>query len=371
MKRMTFVIGAGASTEFGLPTGKRLLEIISNLVVRTPDASGSRYAIDSDLQSGLKEIAGKLSRTSNSNDELSLLLDEATWISSIALMAPSIDNLLHSHRNTHSIDRIGKLFICKAILEAEASSFLANLSIHNTLQHFPLRRSNRGVGEYISDKWIGKLFTLLVEMRDFEKFLENLDRIDFLCFNYDRCIEQAMTSLAIRYYKLNDLQGQEVLDRLRVSHIYGSLGALSVSAGMVQGFGDTRADLTNLSERIETFTEPKFEESIKETISASFRDCSVALFLGYGFLEINNRLLFEGGPYALDRVLGTAVGLSDASMATMSSDLEQAFLFGSDAPSLRQSKLSGHRSDKVLLSSSTCASLLDYHGVFLRRVLGE
>jgi hypothetical protein len=370
MRDITFIVGAGASTEFGLPTGKRLLEIISQMANMNFNGVTSTYAIDNDLKIFLEGLAGKDNHLGSSEHRFMTLNDEAVWLSKVALMAPSIDNLLHSHKDNPIIEQIGKSFICKAIMHAESNSFLANiLRPSGYSSHFELMQVVNGERQYISDKWIGKLFSLLVEMRDFDAFLLILDRLNFICFNYDRCIEQAITSLAMRYYKLDSTQGQKVLDKLRVTHVYGSLGSLTVLEGLVYGYGNPALGLSTLVQGIETFTKQTAVAEVRDKIKEALQNSDLAIFLGYGFLEINNRLLFENGPFNLRRVFATAKGLSEASVSTISFEMEQAFLFGSDGLEARAAKLSGGRPDKVTLSDHRCAELLDHHGLFIRRAL--
>jgi hypothetical protein len=290
-KRITFIVGAGASSEFGLPTGKQLLELISGMVRQKVSDSMSRVELDQDLIDALKVISNPGEPCSNETPEYLNNRSEAAWLCSVALMAPSIDNLIHSHRSRSNIESIGKVLIAKSIREAESHSFLANIkNFHSPIQHFGLSKSTTGGPEYISDKWIGILFILLVEMRDFSEFLQALDRLHFLCFNYDRCIEQALTSMAIRYYQLEDKDGQLVLDRLNVTHIYGSLGKLRVDQGLVHGFGSKSEGLVDQSAEIHTFTNARPNDQVPQKIKEVMTNSKFAVFLGYGFLSINNRL---------------------------------------------------------------------------------
>lgn len=368
MKEITFIVGAGASAEFGLPTGKALLERISSLASIAFDGVRQAYNIDADLKSAFREI----SDTTTAAEAIGATMERAAWLSSVALMAPSIDNLLHSHRDDPKVDKIGKIFICKTILQAEANSFLADtLQRDGHTRVFELVRQTASGPEYISDKWIGKLFSLLVEMRNFHEFLSLLRRLNFLCFNYDRCIEHAVTSLATRYYRLTAEQAQEVLEAIKITHIYGSVGALRLWQGRLEGFGNTCTPLALVADGIQTFTDDTRRMEVKSIVEEVLGRSSIAVFLGYGFLQINNRLLFEGRTFDFNKVLATVRGLSDASISVVRSEVEQAFLFGNDSPDLRVAKLAGGRSDKVILGNQTCAELIDYHSILLRSAFAD
>lgn len=365
MKNITFIVGAGASSEFGMPTGKSLLQIVSSFVRWQKDQDSSRHVMDENLRNAFM-------KTGLFEDSYFDVAQKANWLSKIALMAPSIDNLLHSHKENSTIEKIGKLFICKTILEAEGTSFLANKSNgRGYLEHFDLFQSHSHVGKYISDKWLGKLFSLLVEMRDFDAFLSILQKVNFLCFNYDRCIEQGITSLAMRYFNLSDEQARHVLSKLNVIHIYGSLGELKVNNGSIYGYGDTSIDIADIFDGISTFTDEKRRQEVRASVKSTLEGSEIAVFLGYGFLEINNQLFFDNGYFDLKRVFGTVKGLSPNSVNTIRSDIESTFLFGSDNVAARQAMLAGGRPDMVVLSDLCCSELIDYHSVYLRRELAR
>jgi hypothetical protein len=370
IKKIVVVVGAGASKEFNLPTGKELLFDISKLAEMhwNADRTKSSYQIDASIETAIDSIArGEAKNGHEFSLRISELKATAVRISNIALLAPSIDNLLHTHQTDRDFVQLGKVMIADCILRKEAQSSLANQSIsHRRWAMFPLANSTRGSIEYVSDSWLGQLFNLLVELNDYESFLETLSRVTFICFNYDRCIEQFISSCAKLYFNLSHEKSSDLLRSINIIHPYGSLGELQVIDDCVSGYGDEDLDLLTSSKRIRTFTEGLESDQVEEQIHNIFDGAHTVFFLGFGFLELNMRILLRRGPYDVSDVFATCLGLSNESSKIISRRLCEGLLFGKKASSLRVDLLGDGRPDKVRLEDATCSQLFAKHHFVLR-----
>ena len=369
-KKIVFVVGAGASKEFGLPTGKELLNSISNLAKKaTPlRRDGDPFQLDQSFHDAVIELARRgPEQHLDLGSRIFNLKEKAVWLSRIALLAPSIDNVLHTHKNNQDIVDLGKIMIMKCLLDAEKSSLISNrIDRGRPSGMFEFSSFRNGESTYVADSWLGELFALLVELRNFDQFLEALSFITFISFNYDRCIEQYLTSCAMVYFRLDETQARLVLENIKIIHPYGTLGKLSVFSDFVLGFGETSQDLINESKKIRTFTEQVDNIEFNEDIKDAFDSPEIVFFLGFGFLDLNLELLFRDSPFDAKRVLGTHLGMSGDSAAIIETRLIDSLMFGKDEYELRRAKLFRPMPDRVKLEDLTCMSLLRKHQMFLR-----
>jgi hypothetical protein len=89
----------------------------------------------------------------------------------------------------------------------------------------------------VNNTWLGQFLTILVAQRDFETFLQAIENISFVSFNYDRCIHQFFAHAASLYFKLSDDQVQQLLGSLEVIYPYGSVGEYKWHQGNSPNFG--------------------------------------------------------------------------------------------------------------------------------------
>ena len=369
-KNFVFVVGAGASKELGLPTGKELLETISSLAKSDYDfgRQQTRNNVNEEIANGISALCNRpISSNTDFNSRRAEMLRKAAWLSKISLLAPSIDNVLHTHKEDADIVNIGKIMIAHCLMVAERSSLIYNTSQQNGSESiFPFVGVFNGEQRYLSETWLGELFRLLVEMRDFNEFIRALQRITFISFNYDRCIEQFLVSCATVYFRLTDPQAQTVLANLKIVRPYGTLGSLHTANGLVYGYGRNGADIVQVSAGIKTFTEQIVDAKLDSDIQDAFKEAEVVFFLGFGFLDLNLELLFKKAPFNVVSVLGTHYGMSTDSAGIVEKKLTRAMLFGNDNSILRNEKIGVGRPDLVKLENLTCCDLLNKHQMFLR-----
>jgi hypothetical protein len=362
-QNLVFVVGAGASKEFGLPTGKQLLEKISSAAeYQWPTQHTMSFV--SPVANEVHELAR---RAVNSTDAIRRFQEKAVWLSKIALLAPSIDNVLHTHREDPEVVDLGKLMIAHSLIAAEKASSIANVVDRNDRQSiFHLATSSRGKTDYVSETWLGELFRFLVEMRNFDEFMDQLSKITFISFNYDRCIQQFLGWCSKIYFQLDDNDVKRVMDAPKIIHPYGSLGALSVNSGAVVGFGSPQTSLLDVALGIRTFTESIDEGAIRENLDDSFSNASAVFFLGFGFLDLNMRLLFSGKRYEVPTVYGTCLGISESSANLIRQKIEEYLLWGSKQQDILPLFETQGATNRIILESATCCELLQRHHFQLR-----
>lgn len=372
-RRNLFIVGAGASAEFGLPTGKALLRKISQLAKRQHGSSHQAPLLE--IHDEVKEAICALASDQAGSQgvikaDLNNLYEDAVWIARNVSLAPSIDNLLHTHKNNSNLVAIGKILISKALVDAEkASSLYVEPRDKNVFQFFSKQKPNpENLAEKISatESWLAVFFWLLVELRDFDSFLEALAHITFISFNYDRCIEQFLTSAAWSYFRLDEHKANKVLTNINIVRPYGGLGSLRVENGRLLGFGDYNPTLIKTSSGIRTFTEGVSDASIANNIIKAFNSAEVTFFMGFGFLDLNLKLLLGENFFDVKRVIGTRKGLSDESAAIVYEQLQEKLFFGNDPVELRQLKLPVG-ADRLELSDLKCRELMNKHQFFLRK----
>lgn len=177
------VLGAGASVDYGFPTGRELLLEICT------DGRRGKLRTFLHKQMGYSEAE----------------IDEFTT----ALMlsgAPSVDLFLEHRRE---FEQIGKAAIAAALIPLEES---ANL--------FPA--PNR--------RWYETLFGLMAEDGPFQ---DNL--LSILTFNYDRSLEAYLFKALTNLYRMEENNAETIISR-HVIHLHGSLGETLLPSNRDRGY---------------------------------------------------------------------------------------------------------------------------------------
>jgi hypothetical protein len=292
-KKTVFVVGAGASAEFGLPVGRGLArEISSKLDVR--------------FEHGVKPIGGDIDlfhsvqrAYPNEGDQY----QKAGWlIRDGIVLANSIDDFLEIHKNDERVINYGKAAIAKCILEAEAKSSLRiRLDSRDAVSPTTIDFAS------LDDTWLVKLMRLIgrgLAKPDRAKVFEN---VRFVVFNYDRCIEHFFVHALRRLYDIPLEEAEGIVSQVTILHPYGSVGALGKPSSQTPtGFGAS-ANYCDLGKTaIKTYSESVESAHIKETISWAEQ----IVFLGFAFHDQNMGLLANSGSLSVERVIGTAFGIS-------------------------------------------------------------
>lgn len=339
-KSTTFVIGSGASCEFNLPDGHKLIgKIASALDIRWDDMKG-RYI------SGDPQIAETFRRANTSGGNA---WQRACWRIRDGLpgLADSIDSYLDNHRDDVDMQRVGRAAIVKCILEAENTSKLAIDG-----RHSPIPRLDCSS---VADTWIGALFRTLQRRCDKNGVRHFFTNCNMIVFNYDRCIEQYFEHAISQHYHISLDEARAIVAEASIIHVYGTVGALpgySPKRDECVPFGGTDVNLIEVSQRIRTYADQMSGDSAAKAISGFMNDAEVLVFLGFAFHPQNLDLLHIRERRHNPLIIGTAYGVSQYNRQRYVENLTSRYSPSGTAPQL---------------ADMTCAQLMrDFSGAFDR-----
>lgn len=248
IKRKTaFILGAGSSKSYNMPTGIELKTKIIELSDQAPKY-GNIGIPDYDPNK-MKEFC-KTFLLSNIN---------------------SVDHFLELN---NKYGDYGKLAITLIIKEEELLNY----------------------EKVFSNEWFQYLYNRIIsDIRDTNQFRKVIGNDLYFCtFNYDRLLDWAFAASLLNTFSDNDeVQRTFKLDgyggilrffNIKIDHVYGKIGNLKDNDISEDSYYDT----TNYYNKILLINERKIDLSgIKDELT----DKEVILFLGYGFNQDNNSLL--------------------------------------------------------------------------------
>jgi len=313
--KTVFIVGAGASSEVGLPIGAGLkIDISQKIDIRFENGYRQNSGDTQIMEMFRHHSNGAESYSDDVNDYLS-----ACWKMRDAMpQALSIDNYIDAHRGNKMIELCGKLGIVKCILEAERHSSL--YVDHRQRQDLDLSHS--------SSTWYAGFFQLLTEGLSVDELDNIFDNVSFIVFNYDRCIEQYLFAALKNYYSLTDEKTKSVLSKLKIHRPYGSVGNLAIPVAGIDGivFGASSVNLLQTAKQIKTFTEQFEDKESLNQISEAIKHASTLVFLGFAFHPQNMELLKAGADAETSkRVFATALGISKSDCEVIGLDIQKTF----------------------------------------------
>jgi hypothetical protein len=170
---VVFVVGAGASFEYGLPLGAALKDAIAEKLKFRFEYGGSR------LIGGDTNLLDEINRhVGGDREKRNEYIEAAQRLAATVRSFISIDEALHYMGATPKAVEIGKVAIVWEILEAERNSTLSY---------------DKGTGRFLvgpHDGWIGQVMSMAVAGMERDELNTAFDKITFVNFNYDRAIEQ-------------------------------------------------------------------------------------------------------------------------------------------------------------------------------------
>lgn len=298
LRTYTYVVGAGASVEFGFPVGETLTAEIAKLL---------KFSFDnfSRFQTGDRVLASAFEGVPHPDGNVyrsEYLLRISADISRNMGLAPSIDNYLEAQKDKEGIPEVGKMAIARAILQHERKCGL----------WVDWRKGHEVDFSRLNDNWLTRLFRVLTAQRGLDSFSEALAQCRFVTFNYDRVIEHFFAKAIGSYFGLNANEVAEFISQhLNIVHVYGSLGNLG--DGTAVGFGDFETNYLNVQKagaRIKTFTEGIDDQEEIQTAKKWLQESNCLIFMGFAFLPLNLQALRPDEPLQCERILGTAYGVS-------------------------------------------------------------
>jgi hypothetical protein len=314
-KKLTLIVGAGASREVGLPMGYELKQKIASLLDIRFDFSQQKSG-DYQIRSAI-EIAV---RQPNGHKNINPHLHAAWKIRDAMPQAISIDNFIDNHQGDEKIELCGKLAIVRSILDAEKNSKI----------YVDPSDSRSGI-DYSSTEscWLNPFTRLLTENCRADDLADRFGSISFVIFNYDRCIEHYLYHALQNYYKISERQAAEILNAVQFYHPYGSVGTLpwQEQGNTVTFGGDLNPEaLLDNARQIKTFTEGTESYSSEiYGIRNAVATCDNLLFLGFAFHKLNMQLISPKEPKVngsgKKRNFATALGLSNSDCNIISTEI--------------------------------------------------
>lgn len=310
-----FVVGAGASADFGLPVGSALQRQIVKFL--RPDKHSENFGRD--LEFVMNEIQARGLRYEN-------LFATLEWMSDNLPMARSIDSFLETQGNDgDAISFLGKYAIATLISRGEAASPL-----------FLPRKDSKPNFDAIVETWLGQLWLLINKGGAAKVDEKGLDDYAFLTFNYDRCIELFLYRTFSSFFRMSHHTAQEFVERVSIRHVYGSLGdALGDSRGLPFGYTELAEERVESVGNIKTYSEQLADEEVQK-IGAMFDWAEAIVFVGFSFAPMNTKLLQASfrGDESLRKIYGTSYQMSQFDKRSAESWCGRVFRNGFDAPHL-------------------------------------
>ena len=272
MGKTVFVIGAGASTEFGdMPVGDTLARETERLML-------------SELNSGSRWPEGAISNAISGQGGLDdRHIAAMRRIRDGIQSCPSIDEFISEWQEVPFLTDICKLAIAQIVLRAERSSILAALDQEGAVAAEILRN--------LENSWLGIALARLgpgIRRRDVRQRLED---VAFITFNYDRCIEQYLKASFKSTYGMSENDAEELLDTTPILHAYGDLGLLPKGRMGGVEFGATDRLVSSAAKSIRTFTEEVATDHASR-IQSIIRNAEKIVFLGCAYHQQNIQVLF-------------------------------------------------------------------------------
>lgn len=283
-KRTVFVLGAGASKQFGFPTGAELYEKVVERFLEGPDEDFFRNEAGYSL-SDMRTFRDALFRSGKT----------------------SVDAFLE-HR-PEFLD-IGKAAIAKILVSCEAENGLFRPQ----------------------ENWLRYTYDRL--SASFEEFGSNA--LSFVTFNYDRSVEHFLFTALKNTYGKSDDECKALMGRIPIIHLHGRLGFLPwESDGGGRPYNQTidlrvlRYCIENIKIVSEDITDRDTEFVAAKTL---LREAEQICFLGFGYALTNTQRLELDrlGPSGR-RIVGSGLGLTRREVGSIISSMGGAFSEDIDA----------------------------------------
>jgi hypothetical protein len=132
------------------------------------------------------------------------------------------------------------------------------------------------------------------------------DKIAFIVFNYDRCIEVFLLNALQTVYGIREQEAQSIADDLDIIHPHGVIDP-SVQLGA------TNANWVQLADGIKTYTEQIGAGGVMKRIAAMVQHVDHIVFLGFAYHNQNMLLLQPPQQLSASRsIFESAFGISDS-----------------------------------------------------------
>jgi hypothetical protein len=285
-----FIVGAGASADFKLPLGAKLVESIREQLVSELAGPSREGIISQAINSGKEGDYGAAARD----------------VAGGMVAARSIDRFLDSRRAHELTVFLGKCAIAHRLLEAEEKSTLGEREATDwKAAHLLLTASRKS--------WLHSTFSILHEGVKPDDHAEVLRDVSFITFNYDRCIERYLQLAFEHVMSLPTATAHETASRVPITHVYGSLGDFPTPVAEGVPYGADAGHMLSAASNLRTFTEGATAETL-ELARAQIANAEQIIVLGFAFDPVNISALFDS-PLAEDvTVFGTAYSVDQSEL---------------------------------------------------------
>lgn len=314
----TFIIGAGASYNIGFPLGDNLRDQIIDLL-RVDDTHNRINFRDGTIGRIVQDKAAREGGTGDWPARAAAYRQAAATIRDGLPFARSIDSFLDGLRGQPEIEFLGKLAIATVILRAESNSPLAFRKVEAVnsaeIQENYLRA--------LLASWHSELGQILYDGHTVETIDHVFDHAAFIIFNYDRCIEEFLTISLMRRFAIERNKAMALVARCQIIHPYGRVGAFQHGEAHIP-FGRFDDDqLVEVADGIRTFTEA-MEDAVGDTVKDMVARAEVLVFMGFGWLPQNMRLLQVGERVTnAHDVFATTMGLAKGETDVVADQLDE------------------------------------------------
>jgi hypothetical protein len=326
-RQTLFVLGAGASHEAGLPLGKDLARAIGGKMdIRFELGNKQIGTGDMDLY---VQITNQMRNNVHEYQTASWLIRDGIGFTQ------SIDDFLDQHRFDHYVNLYGKVAIVKAILEAERQSKLYFGGTSGRESFHP---------DQFADTWFVKFMYMLGRGIPKENVRQIFDRVSFIIFNYDRCVEHFLLHALQKTYGIRADEASSILSDLHLIHPYGVVDD-SIP------FGSVRGNYVSLADGIKTYTEQIGSADIIGQVAAEVQRAECIVFLGFAYHSQNMLIIRPHNSMPTKPVFGTAFGMSDSDREVVSHQIDAWFAAHDNR---------AYRSTMIKLENKlTCGALFD------------
>lgn len=353
--KTTFIIGAGASYELGFPTGEELKQQIAKAIHIKFEHGTSQTAGSYNIAEALRKFSDY--RTNDGSKEYNKYLHAGRHAASSMPQAISIDNFVENQEDDY-ITKIAKLGIADCIISAE----------NDCLNSFIIDKYSEEINwDDFQKNWIHKFCQTLTEGSRKSKIDELFKNLEFIIFNYDRCVEYFLPKYLSHYYQIDLNEIHEIVSQAKFHHPYGQVGKLDWQKleMPIHKFGNKqRNELFEISQSILTFSEQVEDESKLYGIRGAIQTADQLVFLGFAFHDSNMDLLQPKTIYDVERVIATAHGISKPDLEVIRKRIgslclnERNIALGTmnarDIEDLR-------RNDFIIDDSATCYTLFEMY----------
>lgn len=324
MKSTVYIVGAGASTEFGakgaMPVGRALADRIQSLAEMNLDKPHSASSA----------IVSALSQTSAgySSEAQAALHRVAATVTS----CDSIDDFVNEWCGQARLQEVAKLCIAQVIVEAEGKTFLGP---HARGESTPAQLIATTRGTWL-DHLVRNIGRSRIERR---RLHDALGSTSFIVFNYDRCIEYYLYAYLSAVQGLAPNEAATAVKRVNIIHVYGAIDAIPELGGSTV-FGEISArGLARAASKLQTYCESiksHTAEELRKTLDSAER----LVFLGCAFHPQNMSALFPRGVPRTE-ILGTSYGMRAGRLTAVTAELTDADDFDANRVDLQSVTAAG------------------------------